>query len=161
MHMLRTASAHHEGCFLRSEMQMDVQGERQEEKLKRRTGSQGEPPRTPAEIIFSTPSLFFISLCIQVPCMCCHFFPTWLPPSCHLKHQTQAALISDFQVKASFATWFPLTILSLGANIYKLLKWPSVFHLLSLGRMLLAAECRGGCKSHNLQELFVSFVWLW
>lgn len=59
--------------------------------------------------------------------------------SCHQKHRSWTVLISDSQIPATF-TMLPLTILSLGANIYKLLKWPSMSHLLSLRQLLIIAE---------------------
>lgn len=162
MHVLKIASARVKGCLFRSMMQMDAQGEGDRGKIWNAAqvamGSQDPcwdyflPPRW----LFLHSFVFRFHACVAI-----FLFLNLSAPSCHLKHQTWTALISDVQVKASFTTWFPLTILSLGANIYKLLKWANMLHLLSLGRMLSVAECWGRCKSLNLQQLFASFVWLW
>lgn len=72
--MLKTALARNESCFLRSAMQMDVQGERQEEKLKQRTGIQGEPGPL-QRLFFSTPSLFLYHFVFRFhACVAIFFF---------------------------------------------------------------------------------------
>lgn len=156
-----------EGCFFRlAKMQMDVQGEGNSEERWNPVigGNQNQctevvrGAQTPAGIIVFTRSSFYITL---YSCFI-HVLPFFhlIATSCHLKHRSWTVLISDSQVPAAF-TMFPLTILSLGANIYKLLKWPSMSHLLSRKQMLMVAERWGRSTGFNLRRMFASFVWLW
>lgn len=166
--MLKRASVCGEGVFFfsLSKMQMCVQGEGNSEKhwnpVIRGNWNQctevvrGAQP--PAGITVFKPSSFYITL---YSCFI-HTLPFFhlIATSCHLQQRSWTVLISDSQVPAAFPM-FPLTILSLGANIYKLLKWPSMSHLLSLRQMLMVAECWGRSKGLHLWRMFVSFVWLW